>query len=580
MRILLIASSYNSLTQRTHIELVYRGHEVSIEFALSDAVLTEAVELYRPDLIIAPMMKQRIPENIWRYYLCIVVHPGIKGDRGPSSLDWAIMNDEKEWGVTTLQAVEQMDAGDIWSSVTFQMRQASKSSLYRNEVTQAAIKAILQTVERFESKSFFPEILDYSKQDVRGCLRPYMKQKIRAIDWSESVSSILKKIWSADSDPGVLDKIYGEEYYLYGAYEEDTLKGYPGEIIAQRNGAICRAAADGAVWISHLKKKGEKSFIKLPAAMVLDKHLKDVLESPLPLQVSTERKTYKEIWYEQKNQVGYLHFEFYNGAMSTEQCQRLREAFLYACRQPTKVIVLMGGHDFWSNGIHLNVIEAAKNAADESWRNIIAMNDLVHAIITTNTQLLIAAMQGNAAAGGVMLALAADYVYARSGIVLNPHYKRMNLYGSEYWTYLLPKRVGHQKALELTSNCLPISSQVAKEIGLIDNNFGEDNISFRQHIKMIAEEIAHSPTYQHQLDVKIQKRLIDEEIKPLEAYGTEELENMKINFYGSDPSYHIARRNFVYKITPSETPLHLAKHRQSSDNRAKCVLIQSSEYQV
>ena len=52
------------------------------------------------------------------------------------------------------------------------------------------------------------------------------------------------------------------------------------------------------------------------------------------------------------------------------------------------------------------------------------------------------AMRGNAGAGGVFMALAADKVFARHHVVLNPHYKSMgNLYGSEYWTYLLPKRL-------------------------------------------------------------------------------------------------------------------------------------------
>ncbi len=47
----------------------------------------------------------------------------------------------------------------------------------------------------------------------------------------------------------------------------------------------------------------------------------------------------------------------------------------------------------------------------------------------------------------MFLALAADCVLARSGIVLNPHYRNMgNLYGSEYWTYLLPRRVGAEQA--------------------------------------------------------------------------------------------------------------------------------------
>ena len=559
MRILLLADAYNSLTQHVYAELTYRCHEVSVELALSDEIISEAVELYQPDFIIAPFLTKAIPEQIWSQHLCIIIHPGIKGDRGLSALDWAIMNEVQEWGVTAFQANAEMDAGDIWSSVNFKMRPDSKSCLYRTEVTQATIKAILETIELFQSGQFVPEHLDYHREDVKGLRHPYMKQKVRAIEWaSDSVSTILKKICSADSRPGVLDTIYGEQYYLYGAHEEDTLRGTPGTIVAQRHGAICRAALDGAVWISHLKKKqiGKQSFLKLPAAMVLGEQLNNIPEFPLPLQVTANRKTFKEIWYEEKNQVGYLHFEFYNGAIGTDQCQRLRDAFLYARSHPTKVIVLMGGHDFWSNGFNLNLIEAADNSADESWRNINAINDLIQVILTTNTHLSLAAMQGNAAAGGVMLALAADWVYCRSGIILNPHYKLMGLYGSEYWTYLLPKRVGQKKAIELTESCLPLSTQVAKKIGLIDDYFGEDLISFRQQIWQRAEAMAQSPDYLQKLALKNKKRLQDEQIKPLEDYRAEELEQIKVNLYGPDLSYHIARHQFVYKVNPSDKTMN------------------------
>ena len=40
--------------------------------------------------------------------------------------------------------------------------------------------------------------------------------------------------------------------------------------------------------------------------------------------------TFREIAYEEHAGVGYLHFDFYNGAMSTDQCRRLRDAYLYA----------------------------------------------------------------------------------------------------------------------------------------------------------------------------------------------------------------------------------------------------------
>jgi putative two-component system protein, hydrogenase maturation factor HypX/HoxX len=60
---------------------------------------------------------------------------------------------------------------------------------------------------------------------------------------------VLAKLRAADSRPGVLDLIGDTEYFLFGGYEEDELRGDPGAIVARRDGAICRATADGAVWI-------------------------------------------------------------------------------------------------------------------------------------------------------------------------------------------------------------------------------------------------------------------------------------------------------------------------------------------
>lgn len=549
MRILFFVTAHNSLSQRAFVELIDLGHEVYVQQVFDGDTMTDSVKQHRPDLIIAPFLKKYIPESIWRNYTCIIIHPGIKGDRGSSSLDWALFNGVKEWGVTLLQANDKMDGGDIWASHNFKMRSTSKSSLYRNEVTEAAVAGLIEIIQKYEKGTFIPEPLDYNNPDVKGSVHVPMKQAHRAILWSEPTSVIVRKIRCADSQPGVLDTIDDEQYFLYGVHEEEVLKGNPGEIIAWRDGAICRATGDGAVWITHLKKKDTKDqlYCKLPAAVVLKEKLKGIPELPLPIDHEFKGQTYREIWYEESNDVGYLHFNFYNGAMSTEQCNRLKEAFLkIRDEKNTKIIVLMGGCDFWSNGIHLNVIEAAENSAEESWRNINAINDLIHEIITTDTKLTIAAMQGNAAAGGMMLALAADFVFARKGIVLNPHYKKMCLYGSEYWTYLLPKRVGNKKAVELTENCLPISTLTAQKIGLVDDVFDIEN--FKACIASFAEKIASSTNYQRMLMKKKQQRQEDESIKPLEHYRIEELNKMWINFYGADPSYHNARKKFVYKL--------------------------------
>lgn len=580
MRILLISSSYNGLCQRAHVELEAIGHDISITLALNPDDIRKGVTLFQPDLIICPFLKEKIPEDVWSQHICLIIHPGIKGDRGPSSLDWAIMNGEKEWGVTLLQAVEDMDAGEIWATETFPMRQASKAGLYRREVTKAAIKAMLLAVRRVEAKTYKPEPLDYAKPDVRGELRPLMKQQDRKIDWEKDhVATIIKKINAGDSAPGVLDIIENEEYFLFGAHEESLLQGWqPGAIIARRKGAICRAAIDGAVWISHLKRKNlvkvpfYKRFLsrdkqydfKLPAARVLGSLVEEIPESPIdPLFMGSE-KTFKEIWYEEKNQVGYLHFNFHNGAMCSSQCRDLQESYRLAAARPTKVLVLMGGSDFWSNGIHLNIIEASENAANESWRNINAIDDVVLEILTTDSKLTVSAVWGGCGAGGAMAILAADKVWAREGVIFNPHYKTMGLYGSEYWTYSLPKRVGPVKALELTETPLPIGTKKAKAIGYIDEVLSDDYDEYWQQVRQKAEALAQDSRYAQLLEEKRMIRQKDEKVKPLAAYRAAELQKMKINFsgkfYGGEVNYHEARYNFVHKVRPKETASYLAKH--------------------
>ena len=131
------------------------------------------------------------------------------------------------------------------------------------------------------------------------------------------------------------------------------------------------------------------------------------------------------------------------------------------------MLVLRGSTDAFSNGIHLNVIEAAADPAGAAWANIRAINEVCREIITCTRQVVIAAYAGSAGAGGVMLGLGADIVAARDGIVLNPYYD-MGLFGSELHTFTLPRRVGAEQAQRLIDDKLPVSAQRAAEMGLVD----------------------------------------------------------------------------------------------------------------
>ena len=571
MKILLLTHAFNGLAQRLYVELRERGHDLSVEFDVNDAVTREAVDLFQPDLVIAPFLKRAIPEDVWRRLPCLVVHPGIRGDRGPSALDWAIRERIRDWGVTLLQANSEMDAGDTWAAESFAMREAAKSSLYRREVTDAATRCVLAAIERAADPSFSPVPLDPADPDVRGRPRPLMRQPERAIDWdADGTDTVLAKIHAADGFPGVLDEVAGLSCRLFGAWREPgpTQRGRPGEILATRDGAILRGTRDGSVWISHLRQERDGRAIKLPASTVLAGRLAGVPEAAIALDAPREVGGFRELAYFERGPVGFLSFEFHNGAMSTGQCRRLADALRIVRERPTRVLVLLGGTEFWSNGIHLGTIEAAVSPADESWENINAIDDVCLEILSFRDKMVVSALRANGGAGGVFVALAADAVWARNGVVLNPHYKNMgNLFGSEYWTYLLPRRVGADRAGSIMSNRLPIGAEAAARLGLVDSVMGGDLADFEGQVAERAARLATADDYAAQLAARNKRRDCDARERPLAAYRTAELERMRLNFYGFDPSYHVARHRFVHRTPHSWTPRHLAVHRRLRETR-------------
>jgi putative two-component system protein, hydrogenase maturation factor HypX/HoxX len=550
VRILFLSTSHNGLSQRAQVELEELGHHLDIAVVSNGVEMETAARRFRPDLILAPMLKSAIPANVWRQYTCLIVHPGIPGDQGPSALDWALMEGAERWGVTVLEARDELDGGPIWAHREFPLRAASKSAIYRRETTDAAMQAVRDAVQRFAAGQQPPFTEDAIVSTVRE--RPLCRQADRRIDWDAPLADLLRHIRAADSAPGLQATLAGIKVYVYGAHPEAALRGRPGQMLAQREGALCVACGDGALWISHVRRRqglradDPRYDIKLPTSHVMGDRLDGVPELPLAPQIMPNATTWQPIRYRERGHNGYLHFDVFNGAMSTPVLERILAAYRYARTRPVRTLVLCGGEDFWSNGIDLNAIEAAADPAEESWRNILAMNALVREIVLTDDKRTVALMQGNAGAGGVILALAADSVYAREGIVLNPHYKGMGgLYGSEYWTYLLPRRVGQAAARQLTESLQPLGTARALRIGLLDGTLPTSDM-----LDSIGAELAPGNElrrWRATLAEKAQRRHDDEQSKPLQAYADEELAHMQRNFFGPDPGYHLARRAFVRK---------------------------------
>lgn len=427
--------------------------------------------------------------------------------------------------------------------------------------------------------------------------RPLLKAAQRDFHvMRHTARQISRRIRCGDSQPGVLSKIFGIRLYVYGGIIDDLPYGLnpgavpgvtPGTMVATRNEAVCIATCDGrGVWITHIRrpKRVEDSALwpKVPAVagllelgIVKDPQIRQ-LRWDLPNDLARSScSTFQEVWIEfvdhgENKRAAYLYFDFYNGAMATSQCSQLIEAMDYvlSCstnRSPVKAVVLMGG-SYFSNGIALNVIEASKDPSSESWRNINRIDDVVHYLLhefPSRGILTIAGVRGNAAAGGVALATACDLVIGGSEVVLNPAYRGIGLYGSEYHSLSYPGRCGKEKATEILRSMTPLSPFEARSIGLVDHVFPGPGAILDKRIHNHVAVVIKSGKPGRVLWKA--KQVLSPAV--LASTRAAELSEMAKDFYSARSiRYHSRRFNFVRKVKTNQTPVRFARHRRFNSN--------------
>ncbi|KAF4988093.1 hypothetical protein FGRMN_9959 [Fusarium graminum] len=611
MKIFFLCTAHNSLSQQLHLKLS-QTHTVTIEYALSDAVIIKAASIVHPDIIICPFLTTAVPSEVFSKYLTLIVHPGPPGDAGPSAIDWVLMGDDgavsdstellqaqawsntgrSHWGVTVLQAVAEMDAGPVWAFEQFEIDidapGTTKSTLYRGPVTKAAITATMTALDRINSAA-------YRNPDLSTTAPISQDSSLHVCGGDISVHLLTSptfKVFSAthqkpflgDSQPGCLTKVFGGvNLYVYGGIIEagrDTdCESTPGQIIGCRDGAICVATCDGlGIWITHIRRvKREVDTLLWPKVPtftgLLDLGLVDesVLNEvgslrQLPGWSRATWPTLQDVWVDfapgvDRSSVAFVYFEFYNGAMSTSQCSKLIEALEFVASHETlKAVVLMGGDSYFSNGIALNVIEAHYDPSAESWRNINRIDDVVHMLLHVfprQNVTTVAAMRGNCAAGGVALATACDVVIASSDSVLNPAYLALGLYGSEYHSLSYTGRCGTQGARQVLRDMLPLWAYQARELGLVDQVLSGSGTALDARVRRWVQEVMLAiykpPAWKSHVDVSL---------TGLASARTLELSEMAKDFWSArSKRYSSRRRDFVRKVKPDRTPLRFATHR-------------------
>jgi hypothetical protein len=163
---------------------VVRPEDIGYDTPLSPEDMVRFAEQADPDVIFCPFLKEVVPPEVCELWPTWIPHPGIRGDAGPSSLSWAVLEGEPIWGLTMVRAEpaespEQLDSGNVGAWREFALpSDATASEIYSQYVTPAAVACAREILVRMEGDLRYVGVPPAAFGDaVRGRIRPVLSQE-------------------------------------------------------------------------------------------------------------------------------------------------------------------------------------------------------------------------------------------------------------------------------------------------------------------------------------------------------------------------------------------------------------------
>ncbi len=217
----------------------------------------ETLKTYHADLIAVTAFGQILPEEILNMpkYGCINVHGSLLPKyRGAAPLQWAIINGEKETGVTTMYMAKGMDTGDMLLKEKIEVSSQDTYGSIHDKLCVIGAELLLKTIEGLEKDT----LQRIPQQEQEATYAPMLTKESGHIDWSKKCDEFICLIHGLDPAPTAYT-IYEEEVLkLWQAEKVQQPSGKIGEITAITKKGFVVTAADGSILVTEVQAKGKK----------------------------------------------------------------------------------------------------------------------------------------------------------------------------------------------------------------------------------------------------------------------------------------------------------------------------------
>ena len=208
----------------------------------------------QPELCIMAFVTDIVPMEMINYPILgtIQYHPSLLPlHRGPSSINWPIINGESTTGLTIFWPDNGLDTGPILMQKTVEITtKETLGNLYFKKLFPLGVEAIIESVELVRSGKAPKIVQDESMATYEG----WCKADDVQVKWEENTSTVFNMIRGADPQPGANTTFNGTKLSLYDAAASSDNTAIPGTVISIGEFGIQISTGDGAVNIGRVRE--------------------------------------------------------------------------------------------------------------------------------------------------------------------------------------------------------------------------------------------------------------------------------------------------------------------------------------
>lgn len=218
----------------------------------------DIIRNYAPDAIVVAAYGQILPESILNIpkYGCVNIHASLLPKyRGAAPIEWAIMDGEKETGVTTMYMAKGLDTGDMIEQAVVPISDDDTGETLTEKLAASGAELILSTLTKLEAGT----AVRTPQDDSQSCYASMLTKNMGDIDFTRPAEQIELLVRGLQPWPCAYTRIGGKNVKIYGAIvvsREENVQ--PGEITMVTKKAFAIACGQDALQITRLQPEGKK----------------------------------------------------------------------------------------------------------------------------------------------------------------------------------------------------------------------------------------------------------------------------------------------------------------------------------